>query len=231
MLACRGDYAYGELGLPPKVPKGGVTLVFEIECLGWKEQRKERFDLSCAERLAEADRVKAAGTDLFRCARYAEALERYLDGVWYLDDEEDDFEAPEGSEAAVGQLRTACWLNGANCCLKLGRDESDYEQAIELCDRALARDEASAKALFRRGSAKMELTNYTDAKADLRRACALEPKSRELRDALAECANRAFAAKAAEKESYRKMLGAPKKFLGPTPEKPPPKEVEWDFSI
>ena len=55
----RSDHARGHQGiLGREIPVEQI----EVECLGWKEQRKERFDLSCAERLAEAARAKAAGT-------------------------------------------------------------------------------------------------------------------------------------------------------------------------
>jgi cytochrome c-type biogenesis protein CcmH/NrfG len=45
----------------------------------------------------------------------------------------------------------------------------------------------NVKALFRRGTARTRLGDYADARADLRRACELDPKSREIREMFEEC--------------------------------------------
>ena len=72
--------------------------------------------------------------------------------------------------------------------------------------RALALDGASMKAYFRRGKARVELGEFDDAKADLREAAKLDPKSREVREAIAEAKARAEKAKANDKAMYSKMF-------------------------
>jgi len=37
VLVCRGDYAYGKAGSPPKIP-GDATLLFDVELLSWKSK-------------------------------------------------------------------------------------------------------------------------------------------------------------------------------------------------
>lgn len=100
-------------------------------------------------------------------------------------------------------MLTSCLLNGATCALKL----SEFAEAAQLCTRALVHDEKSTKALFRRGTARMNLGEYADAKADLRLASELDPKSKEVREAFAECAKREAAAKKSEKALYGRMFG------------------------
>ena len=60
---------------------------------------------------------------------------------------------------------------------------------------------------FRRGKARVELGEFDDAKADLREAAKLDPKSREVREAIAEAKARAEKAKANDKAMYSKMFG------------------------
>ena len=72
---------------------------------------------------------------------------------------------------------------------------------------ALELDADSVKALYRRGMARMNKGDYDDAKADLRKAAELDPKSKEVRDGFKECAQREAAAKKGEKALYGRMFG------------------------
>jgi peptidylprolyl isomerase len=225
-IACRADYAYGEEGLPPKCP-GGATLIFEIELFSWKDKRKDRFDLDNTERLVEAEKCKARGTDLFKEGNFGGALDKYADARWYLDSEEDDFVPPDGRYKDCKTLFVSCCLNGATCALKL----EEFEDAEALASKALERDAKNAKGYFRRGTARMLMGNFTDAKADLREAATLEPKSKEIRDAYTECVEKAKLAKKEEAERYRKALGVPKKTFGPNTKQNKYKASMWDFSV
>ena len=94
-------------------------------------------------------------------------------------------------------------LNAAMCALKL----NDSATAEQHCNDALAADPASVKALFRRGTARMNQAEWATAKADLREASRLDPKSKEVREAFAECQKREGAAKQKEKDIAAKMFG------------------------
>ena len=59
-LFCRADYAYGEGGSPPKIP-GGATLKFEVELLSWAEAKKQKWEMTAREKLAEGKKSKDEG--------------------------------------------------------------------------------------------------------------------------------------------------------------------------
>ena len=82
----------------------------------------------------------------------------------------------------------------------------EFAEVVELASKAIDLDEASIKGFFRRGSAQMALGNYAEAKADLRQASTLDPKSKEVRDAFSECTKKESAAKKSEKAVYSKMF-------------------------
>ena len=75
-LFCRSDYAYGDAGSPPKIP-GGATLKFEVELLSWAEPKKERWEMSASEKLADAKKFKAEGGAAFKAGDYSTASEKY----------------------------------------------------------------------------------------------------------------------------------------------------------
>lgn len=214
VLACRADYAYGETGLPPKVPES-AALLFEVELFSWKETRTDRFDLDGAGRLQAAERCKEKGTEFFKLGQVEPAVERYADALYYLEEEEEDaFEPPAGREAEATALHISCLLNAATCTLKLG----EYEATQAHCTRALRKDPNSVKARFRRGTARMRLGDLTAAKEDLLLACKLDPKSREVREGYDEVIKRLNERKKSERGLYSNMMKDHKSTFGPKPE-------------
>ena len=79
------------------------------------------------------------------------------------------------------------------------KQQRAYE-VLDACDRAIALDDGAAKAWFRRGQACMALEQYGVARKNLVRAATLLPSSREIRECIDTCKQRA-----AEKGSEFKL--------------------------
>ena len=237
-LFCRSDYAYGDAGSPPKIP-GGATLKFEVELLSWAEPKKERWEMSASEKLAAARDLKTEvrcvqalperafsrkhvppalpqATSEFKAGAWQLAHDKYTEAVGWVSSEY-DFSAAEDKSAAA-ELHVSCLLNAAQCALKM----RDWIAAVKSCGSALALDalpEASkVKALFRRGTAYIQLAEFASARSDLVQACKLDPKSREIREAYASIKEAERAANKADAGLFAKMV----KGAGGVRKKPPP---------
>ena len=242
------DFAYGDegaehLGVPPK-----MIVTFTLELLDWKEARAARETLADPERFATATELKFRGTEMFKKGEWAVARELYDDAAYYLSDAflgsevaktltsvehpdnqltahrafDDDGRAlppptrfGEQNEEAKTML-LACYLNGAQCALK----SEEWRAAESRASMALALEPKNLKGLFRRGTARTRLGDYGDAKGDLRRACELDPKSREIRDMFDECKIAESAEKQAQADFYAKTRVADGGYVPPKPDEP-----------
>ena len=93
----------------------------------------------------------------------------------------------------------------AQCQLQL----QAWAKAEELCDRVLQREPNHAKALYRRGTALMQLGEPTRARADLRVAYRAAPTDRGVRQLLDEC-ERTVREEARQERAYTsRMFAAP----------------------
>jgi peptidylprolyl isomerase len=51
LLKCRADYAYGNNPQPGGIIKPGDTLIFDCELLGFASKKKEKWEMSAAEKV------------------------------------------------------------------------------------------------------------------------------------------------------------------------------------
>ena len=217
-LYCRSDYAYGAEGSPPKIP-GGATLKFEVELLSWAEPEKQKWEYTAREKIDKATDIKTVATTAFKAEEWWAAREKYDEAAEWVD--RDSIARSKGREdgdkPAAQELHVACLLNAAQCSLKL----SDWPMASTVCTRVLGLKElptpSRIKALFRRGTARLKMADFDGARADLKEACTLDPKSKEIREVYGSIKEAEAAAKQSEKGLFAKMV----KGAGGIKKKPP----------
>lgn len=203
ILHLSSDYGYGAAGSPPKIP-ANAKLNFEVELLDFKEKEVEKWQMTDEQRLEKATKLKAEGTDLFKEKKFAEAAQKYTSAANYAVGEGivgDDI--PE----AERPLFIASNSNAAMCFLKT----KDYTEAIHACNQVLEiESEATTniKALFRRGTARMNMGLLKEAKADFMTAYNHDKTNKDIRKALQELKNKTEEQKKKEKAAFGGLFKA-----------------------
>jgi peptidylprolyl isomerase len=202
LLKIRYDYAYGESGSPPKIPSK-ADLYFDVELFDFKEKQKERWEMTTEERIAEATKLKATGTEFFQGKKYDQGAAKYEESASYAVGEGiEGNEIPEDERA----LYVSCWSNAAMCYIKL----KNWPDAVHATDRVLEIDSemsSNVKALYRRGIAQTHLGLYKEAKINLMDAYKIDNKNKEVRKALGQLKEEIAKAKNKEKAAFGGMFG------------------------
>lgn len=154
----------GLLGLPAHME---TPVLIKVKLLSF-ERAKERWDMTDAERLERCQSRKARAGELVKCGRIRLAAHHY-DGIAAFFEQAEHFRDEE-HQMSGRELRRLARLNRALCMLRLG----DWKAAKALCSTVLRESPESAKALFRRGVAEVELREYAEAIADLQRCLDVE---------------------------------------------------------
>jgi peptidylprolyl isomerase len=202
ILKVRYDYAYGETGSPPKIPPK-ADLFFDVELIGFLEKPKQRWEMTTEERIAEAEKMKAAGTELFKKKRFDEGAAKYeLSAEYAVDEGISGNDVPEAERS----LYVSSFGNAAMCYIKL----KSWPDAIRTCDKVLEIDlerESNIKALYRRGVARMHLGLFKEAKADLMDAYNIDNANKDVRKAIKQLKEASANAKKKEKAAFGGMFG------------------------
>jgi tetratricopeptide (TPR) repeat protein len=162
-----------------------------VELIDFRAKKKEAWELTTEEKVAEATQGKDRGTALFKEKRFEEAVRAY----------EEAAEAVEQVKDAEA-VWIACKLNAAQCAINL----ADYPSAVAYAGAALKRDPRNVKALYRRGLARNHLGLPEEALVDLHAALALDPDNVAARTEVAAAKRRIAEAGRKERAAYGNMF-------------------------
>jgi cyclophilin family peptidyl-prolyl cis-trans isomerase len=151
----------------------------------------------------ELVQLKTLGNDFLKTGALEDAYRSYGEAIALMTSP--DFN--RRTERDVKEVYVPLYLNQALCCLK----RNLIGEAIECCNSVLEVDPRNVKALFRRGSARLENHQIGAAKRDLLFALSVEPSNKEIQEKLE---NVKIAEKKATNEAeqslYRKMVHSPR---------------------
>ena len=206
-IMVRPELAYLEMGCPPRVPPNSTILyivevikVFEEGSLAHFEtldfEERDRYPFQEILKLCDTERV--SGNSYFKAERYREAAFRYRRAIRVL--EQMTYKTNEDENQSKDVL-VKLYCNIANTYNKFGKPFN----AMSNCNKALAIDPNSHKALYQYGLAKMVNADFEESKKYLTRALALKPKSQEIVSALQRLDQRWNGERKLEENLYRKM--------------------------
>lgn len=186
----------------------------ESKLVGNEQQRNE-------ETLVRAENKKRLGNDLLSKGDYADACLCYSEGLQELSVTVD--------QPLVIEIRLALHLNAALAHLRRGNLASAVDHASE----ALAIDPKSTKALYRRGMARLSLSEHSGhkedasaARADLESVLEADPANAEVREKVVKLRAAARVKDRSDQEAQRQTFK--NMFSGSKPlyEKTPPQDVQ-----
>jgi len=225
------EYAYGHKGSKsrPKVPPN-ATLRFEVDMLTWKPALSDEanvLELPWWERLELAHATKESANEHYREGQPEEARMRYWKAGMLMDvigNPGTDVEMPADRIDEQNALAVTCWLNEAQCYIKMAQNEEVtgknykgssvtsatnptlWRKAIESAEIALKLDPENVKAHYRKGLAYQALHEFNAAREMFEFAQRHQPASKEIREALERTKELRLAATDDEKKTYQKII-------------------------
>ncbi|ETV83568.1 hypothetical protein H257_04271 [Aphanomyces astaci] len=153
-------------------------------------------------RVEDAQQCKELGAAAHKADERNRAIQFYERALYHVDFDEGTwaFELLDNHRDAVNEVRLPVYLNLAACHLAL--DDGDMQKVLENCDLALQIDKDNVKALYRKGQAYLNTNDLDAAIVVLKKAAALNPTDKAIRQAWTTCKERLELAKIEEKKRW-----------------------------
>ncbi|PAA86682.1 hypothetical protein BOX15_Mlig024991g2, partial [Macrostomum lignano] len=178
-----------------------AAVVYELELTDF-EKMKESWELNEEEKVAQAELLKAKGTEYFKKSKMRPALTYYNRVVDFLKWDSGFEDKPEELRQQRVALLLAARLNLSLVHFKLG----DHRQCIEEADEAIKLNADAAKAYFRRGQARMATHDYDEAREDFEKVAQLEPGNQAAAQQIALAKQRIIEEKNRQKKTFYGMF-------------------------
>eukprot|EP00771_Trimastix_marina_P001703 gnl/Trimastix_PCT/2794.p1 GENE.gnl/Trimastix_PCT/2794~~gnl/Trimastix_PCT/2794.p1 ORF type:complete len:205 (-),score=41.46 gnl/Trimastix_PCT/2794:80-664(-) len=124
-------------------------------------------------KLQQAEQEKEQGNQFFRAKEWKRAAFAYLQALACIRTGRTNPEVPQ----EVKDLKIRLHSNLAACYLAL----KNYARCIENAEEVLRLEPNNVKAIYRKGSAYLEMNELDRARTELRRAIEMSPRSQEIR--------------------------------------------------
>mmetsp|Transcript_57995 Transcript_57995/g.164787 ORF Transcript_57995/g.164787 Transcript_57995/m.164787 type:complete len:237 (-) Transcript_57995:142-852(-) len=183
----------------------------EKQIIEWNNENDHKRSDIFEYRLEAADKLREEGNELFKAGDCATARQRYYAGIWHL-----DFDIGQQwnmMDKHQNDLNTRKLKVVGNICAAYLK-EKDWVNTKKAADIGLRHmekselkdDEAKAKFLYRKGYANLERGFNEDAYEALKKADAMTPGDRQLRQALRQADQGQKADRKKAKEVYKAVL-------------------------
>ncbi|XP_078335141.1 inactive peptidyl-prolyl cis-trans isomerase FKBP6-like isoform X1 [Crassostrea virginica] len=229
----RPQYAFGEMGTPPRIPKD-ATVLYEVELLNFVEHggvddiellsEEERQQISFDDLLKACKAYKQEAKLQFDSSSFRKAASLYRKAVYMLD--KAHLKDDEEEEKHQKMLLQLC-LNLALCCNKM----AEPKRCISWCKRALeigGIDKTSkVKALYQYGKALHSQSYFEQARDKLKQAQKLSAgRNMSVNNELIALDRSIKQFGMVEKEMFKRMFSQPKGITNEEKEKDNRRHVE-----
>lgn len=196
-VRCDARFAYGDVGLEPKVPPG-AAMKLQIELL--RVGKKITAEMTSTELLEEANKKKESGNRYFKEKNYEQAAKLYKRALKLLE----TWEHSEEDAQACKELLIALGNNVGNVQFRL----KQYTEARQSSLEVLQLDPRNVKAMYRMGQLGLEQNDFAEALEFLQKAAVIEPKDAKVRQLIKDVKKKKQQVKQEQKKLYAKLGGS-----------------------